>query len=297
MGPTASGKTAAAIELVQKYPLEIISVDSAMIYKGMDIGTGKPTKEELSIAPHHLIDFLDPTNAYSAADFCKDALRLIQDIHQRNKIPLLVGGTMMYFNALIHGLDELPKAEPSVRQKLMAEREEVGLEKMHERLKSVDPITAQKINPRDPQRLLRALEVYEITGKPMSVLQGQKKSALEDYEITQLAIIPDDRAALHQAIEQRFLTMLEQGFVEEVKSLKQRGDLDLEKPSMRCVGYRQIWQHLDNELDEATMKNKALAATRQLAKRQLTWLRSWQGIDFQAATSKQLTQYFLSNGV
>lgn len=273
MGPTASGKTSLGLELAQHFPVEIISVDSALVYKSMDIGTSKPDQSMLDIAPHHLIDICDPVEAYSAAQFRNDALRLMDSISQKGKVPLLVGGTMLYYRALLNGLSELPSADPEVRVRLEQMLAESGLQALHQKLKSIDPVAAARIHPNDPQRIQRALEVYEITGKPISVWWQEQSDNSLPYNIVKLATMPEDRSLLHKIIEQRFDEMLEQGFVEEVESLRARGDLDLDKPSMRCVGYRQIWQYLDGEFDYAAMRNKGVVATRQLAKRQLTWLR------------------------
>ena len=273
MGPTASGKTALAIELVKNYNCEIISVDSALIYQQMDVGSAKPDAAELAVAPHHLIDIIDPAQSYSAADFRKDALLKIEII-SRGKTPLLVGGTMMYFKALIEGLSPLPAADELIRTQIAAEAEALGWQALHDELKRVDPVAAERIHPNDPQRLARALEVFRISGKSLTELTKTKSDALP-YQAVQFAIAPNDRKVLHKAIETRFMTMLDQGFVEEVTKLKSRDDLHLELPSMRCVGYRQCWQYLDGEYDYETMVEKAIVATRQLAKRQLTWLRGW----------------------
>ena len=274
MGPTASGKTALAIDMATQYNCEIISVDSALIYRGMDIGSAKPSAQELAVAPHRLIDILDPSESYSAADFRQDALEAIEDIIARGKTPLLVGGTMMYFKALLDGLSPLPSANEAIRQQILLQAEAQGWDSLHQELCAIDPIAGQRIHPNDPQRLSRALEVYRISGKTMTELT-QTKSAALPYDVVQFAIAPNDRKVLHNLIAKRFDIMLEQGFIDEVATLKARGDLHLELPSMRCVGYRQCWQYLDNEFDHATMVEKATAATRQLAKRQLTWLRSW----------------------
>jgi tRNA dimethylallyltransferase len=280
MGPTASGKTALSFELAKKLPVEIISVDSAMVYRGMDIGSGKPSKEELAKVPHHLIDIRDPSEAYSAAEFAKDALIAIESITQRGKIPLLVGGTLLYFKALEQGLSDMPSATPTTREKLAKEAEALGLEKMHQRLKEIDPLSAKRIHPNDPQRLLRALEVYEITGKPMSAFwAADPKSAnslnkLDNYQIYKFAIMPKDRKILHQRIEQRFHEMLKQGLLQEVEKLYQRPQLNLNLPSMRAVGYRQVYQYCQGLLTFEEMTYQSIVATRQLAKRQLTWLRS-----------------------
>ena len=274
MGPTASGKTSLAIQMAQQHNCELISVDSALIYRDMDVGTAKPTAEELALAPHRLIDILDPSESYSAADFRRDALAEIENIIARGKTPLLVGGTMMYFKALLEGLSPLPSADEAIRAQIFAEAECLGWEVLHRQLCEIDPVAGERIHPNDPQRLSRALEVFRITGKTMTELT-QTKSAALPYDVVQFAIAPTDRKVLHDLIAKRFVMMLEQGFTQEVAGLKARGDLHLDMPSMRCVGYRQCWQYLDNEYDHATMVEKATAATRQLAKRQLTWLRSW----------------------
>lgn len=277
MGPTASGKTALAIELVKQYDCEIISVDSALIYKGMDIGTAKPDAAEQAAAPHKLINIIDPAQSYSAADFRRDALAQIEDILSRGKTPLLVGGTMMYFKALLEGLSPLPGADEAIREQIAAEAEALGWQALHDQLREIDPVSADRIHPNDPQRLGRALEVYRISGQSLTELTKTKADAFP-YQAVQFAIAPSDRKVLHKAIETRFKTMLTQGFTEEVERLRSRGDLDLDLPSMRCVGYRQCWQYLDGEIDYDTMVEKAIVATRQLAKRQLTWLRGWPGL-------------------
>jgi tRNA dimethylallyltransferase len=275
MGPTAAGKTDLAMGLYDRLPCEIISVDSALIYKGMDIGTAKPTKAELERYPHHLIDIKDPSESYSAADFREDALALMADITQRGKIPLLVGGTMMYYNALIKGMAELPEADPEVRARLL----EIGLTQgwpaIHARLAEVDPESAQRLAPNDSQRLQRALEVYEITGKPLSQWWAEQAAYEFPYSVVNLAVMPKERHLLHQRIEQRFRLMLDHGFIDEAKALYKRGDLNPQMPSVRCVGYRQAWSYLAGEWDYDTMVDKGIVATRQLAKRQITWLRSW----------------------
>ncbi len=275
MGPTASGKTDIAVHLVQHLPVEIISVDSVLIYKEMNIGSAKPDAATLAIAPHRLIDFLDPSQAYSVAEFRRDALAAMADITQQGKIPLLVGGTMLYFRALLGGLSELPAANAAIRKKLEAQAVDIGWQAMHTKLQQVDPVAASKIHPNDPQRIQRALEVYEISGKPLSVLQ--QKAKLENtlpYTVTKLIVSPEDRAVLHQRIEKRFHQMLESGFIDEVKTLYNRGDLNVNMPSMRAVGYRQVWEHLDNQRDYHSMVERGIVVTRQLAKRQLTWLRN-----------------------
>lgn len=275
MGPTASGKTAAVMELINCLPIEIISVDSAMIYKGMDIGTGKPTKQELLKAPHQLINILDAAQSYSAAQFCNDAQKIIIQAHNKNKIPVLVGGTMMYFNALQNGISDLPDKDNEIREKINLRIKTEGLEKLHKELFRLDPITAEKIKPTDPQRIGRALEVIEITGLPMSELLKVKNYFLQDYEIINYCIMPDERITLHKNIANRFYKMLDAGFIDEVADFHSRADLNLDLPSMRSVGYRQIWQYLSGEINKIDMIEKSIAATRQLAKRQLTWLRSW----------------------
>ena len=277
MGPTASGKTDLAIALHDALPCEIISVDSALIYKDMDIGTAKPTSDELARAPHHLIDILDPAESYSVADFRRDALALMEKISAAGKIPLLVGGTMMYYKALVDGLSPLPQTDPAVREKVLAEADAIGWQAMHDRLAQIDTVAAARIHPNDPQRLSRALEVYELTGKTMTELQSQRSDPIP-YNIMQFAIAPQERSVLHDRIAKRFELMLEAGFIDEVTKLKQRGDLHLDLPSMRCVGYRQVWQYLDNEFNYDELIAKGVAATRQLAKRQLTWLRSWESL-------------------
>lgn len=279
MGPTASGKTGLAVELFQRFPVELISVDSALVYKGMDIGTAKPDAETLKRAPHHLIDIIDPTQAYSAAHFRSDALRLMADITARGKIPLLVGGTMLYFNALQGGLSNLPQANPDIRARLDDEAREQGWPALHARLAKVDPETAARLEPSDSQRIQRALEVWEISGQPMSVLYKQSVSEKLPYNLLKIALIPSDRAVLHQRIAVRFDIMLEQGFLQEVVRLrKEYPELTPDTPSMRCVGYRQALQYLDGEFDIAELREKGIAATRQLAKRQLTWLRGMDDI-------------------
>ncbi len=279
MGPTASGKTALAMELVENHRCEIISVDSALIYRGMDIGSAKPTAEELVRAPHRLIDIRDPSESYSAADFRSDAINEIEQILAEGKTPLLVGGTMLYFKALLEGLSPLPAADETIRAEIAKEAEELGWQVLHEQLQQIDPISAERIHPNDPQRLSRALEVYRISGKSLTELTQVKSEALP-YNVVQFGIAPKDRKELHLAIEQRFKLMLNQGFIEEVQVLKNRGDLHIDLPSMRCVGYRQVWQYLEGEYDYDTMVEKSVAATRQLAKRQLTWLRGWTNLNW-----------------
>jgi tRNA dimethylallyltransferase len=277
MGPTASGKTALAIELCKSLPCDIVSVDSALIYRGMDIGTAKPSASELVQAPHRLIDIIDPSQSYSVAEFRRDALSAMADITSKGRIPLLVGGTMMYYKALVDGLSPLPQSDQGVRDKLLKRAAEEGWEKLHQELACIDPESAIRIHPNDPQRLIRALEVYQLTKKSMSDLM-KTKSAPIPYNISQFAISPQDRAVLHQRIAQRFELMMEQGFEQEVATLRSRGDLHLDLPSIRCVGYRQMWQYLDGHFDRRELLNKSIAATRQLAKRQLTWLRGWENL-------------------
>ena len=274
MGPTASGKTDLAVEARKHLPLELISVDSALVYKDMNIGTAKPDAATLTQAPHRLIDFLDPSQAYSAAEFRTDALREMAEITAQGRIPTLVGGTMLYFRALEHGLSDLPAANPEVRAKLEAEAAELGWAVLHERLQHIDPEAASRIHPNDPQRLQRALEVYELTGKSLSYLQKAARYDACPYQLHKIALIPEDRSQLHQRIEMRFDLMLKLGFIEEVRALYQRGDLSMNMPAIRAVGYRQVWEYLDEKIDYNMMRNRAIVATRQLAKRQMTWLRS-----------------------
>ncbi len=288
MGPTASGKTQLACELVQHYPFEIISVDSAMVYKGMDIGTAKPGPDILHIAPHRLINICDPGDAYSAARFRLDALREIEDIQSKQKIPLLVGGTMMYFRALQKGLAAMPSADADMREALFAEARLVGWPKLHQRLQDMDPIAAERIHPHDSQRIQRALEVFMLTGK--SLTSWQQDQAEEGLEMLNIAIAPDDRAVLHQRIAARFMQMLEHGFVDEVKQFMERGDLTIDLPSMRSVGYRQVWEYLEGKYTYSEMCEKGIIATRQLAKRQLTWLRSWPEIHIFNSEASDLLQ-------
>ena len=278
MGPTAAGKTAIAIDWVERYSFNIISVDSALVYRDMNIGTAKPDVATLCKAPHRLIDILEPTQRYSAADFCQDAIREIKSICAQGRIPLLVGGTMLYYRALQQGLAELPSADVEIRQQLDADTEKFGYVEMHQRLIAVDPHAAARIEPTDMQRIHRALEVYMLTGKPITELQ-QQTNPLVDYEFINLGIIPSDRAELYQRIAARFHLMIENGFIEEVEGLKNNYSLSLNFPSMRAVGYRQIWDYLDGLYSKDIMIEKGIAATRQLAKRQLTWLRSWPGIE------------------
>ena len=273
MGPTASGKTGIAVELVQRFPFEIISVDSALVYRHMNIGTAKPDAATLALAPHHLIDIIEPTERYSAAQFCRDAQHLMTEISARGNIPLLVGGTMLYFKALREGLSDLPEADREVRAVLDARAAEIGWPGMHAELARVDSETAARLQPTDPQRIQRALEVYELTGEAMSSLMARGAPEPLSYRTMAIGLMPSDRAILHQRIADRFDAMLVQGLIEEVKWLREHYALNALMPSMRCVGYRQAWQYLDGEFDRDTLRDKGLAATRQLAKRQMTWLR------------------------
>ena len=274
MGPTASGKTDLAIQLRQQLPVEVISVDSALIYRGMDIGTAKPSKAELALAPHRLIDICDPAESYSAANFRTDALREIQEISTQGKIPLLVGGTMLYYKALLEGLSPLPSADEKVRSEIEAKAALIGWVGLHQELSKIDPISAQRINPNDSQRINRALEVFYLTGKTLTELTAQKGEALP-YNILQFAIAPEQREVLHLRIEQRFHKMIELGFQQEVEKLYRRPDLNENLPSIRCVGYRQMWEYLRGDYDHDEMVFRGICATRQLAKRQITWLRGW----------------------
>ncbi|MFA5529943.1 MAG: tRNA (adenosine(37)-N6)-dimethylallyltransferase MiaA [Thiohalomonadaceae bacterium] len=275
MGPTASGKTDLAVALTQRLPLDIISVDSAMVFRTMDIGTAKPDAEVLAQAPHRLIDILDPAESYSAARFRTDALGEIRASHARGRVPLLVGGTMLYFRALQRGLAELPSADTATRARIEAQAAAVGWEAMHARLAAVDPVAAARIHPNDPQRLQRALEVYELTGVPLSESLARGSEPDFPYQAVELVIMPAAREVLRERIARRFQGMLRAGFLDEVERLYRRGDLSPELPSIRCVGYRQAWAYLAGEHDAATMVERAVAATRQLAKRQITWLRQW----------------------
>ncbi len=281
MGPTASGKTDLAVSLRQHLPVELISVDSTLVYRGMNIGTAKPSEAELAAAPHRLIDIRDPSEPYSVADFLADAEREIADIHNAGKIPLLVGGTMLYFRALLDGLAEMPAADADVRAQIERDAEEFGWPYVHQQLADVDPQTAAEIHPNHSQRLSRALEVYRVSGKTMSQLrelqhlQARSGSFSDRYNICQLAIAPRDRSILHKRIELRFKTMLEKGLLEEVRMLYERGDLHKDLPAIRAVGYRQVWDYFDGIWDYAEMTERSIIATRQLAKRQFTWLRGW----------------------
>jgi tRNA dimethylallyltransferase len=277
MGPTASGKTALAINLRKTLPVELISVDSALIYRGMDVGTAKPTEQEQALAPHRLLDLLDPAQAYSAADFRRDALAEMAEITAAGRIPLLVGGTMLYFKALLEGLSPLPSADQEVRAKIEQQAAEQGWDALHRQLEQIDPVAAARIHPNDPQRLSRALEVFFISGKTLTELTQTSGEALP-YQVHQFAIAPASRELLHQRIEQRFHQMLASGFEAEVRALFARGDLHTEMPSIRCVGYRQMWSYLAGETSYDEMVYRGICATRQLAKRQMTWLRGWEGV-------------------
>lgn len=278
MGPTASGKTDLAVEVSRRFPCEIISVDSAMVYRGMDIGTAKPGPEILEFAPHRLIDILDAAESYSAARFRDDARGEIEEAWRRGRIPLLVGGTMLYFRALEFGFSGLPSADPKVRARIEERARTRGWTSLHSDLARVDPEAAQRIHPNDPQRIQRALEVYEITGRPLSDWHRDDVSSGLGCRLLRLALLPPDRARLGARIGVRFRAMLDRGFVDEVRALRDRGDLHLGLPSMRAVGYRQVWEFLDGRLGHEDMVERAVAATRQLAKRQFTWLRSYPDI-------------------
>ena len=272
MGATATGKTELALEISRRFDVEIISVDSALIYRGMNIGTAKPEPEILQSVPHHMIDIIDPAEPFSVWDFVQQSRRLVDEITRRGRIPLLAGGTMMYCNAFEHGLNRLPEANEALRQRLDLEARQTGWRAMHDKLAEVDPLSASRIKPTDSQRIQRALEVYQLSGEPLSRLHQQKSTGYAG-QIEKIILAVNDRTRLHQRIESRFLSMLERGFVEEVLNLRARGDLNLSLPSMRCVGYRQLWQFLDGDLSRQEMIDKGVAATRQLAKRQITWLR------------------------
>lgn len=288
MGPTAAGKTDLAIALTKVLPCELISVDSALVYRDMDIGTAKPSKDILAAYPHRLVDIIDPAESYSAKQFCTDALAAMAEITARGKIPLLVGGTMLYYKALLEGLADMPPADPEVRASLEAQARALGLGELHRQLAEVDPESAARIHPNDPQRLIRALEVYRVSGLSMTAHRQRQlaQSSGADaganghlpYTVASLAIAPADRHVLHERIALRFSQMLEQGFVDEVRSLRARSDLHVGLPSIRAVGYRQVWEYLDGALDENEMRERGIIATRQLAKRQFTWLRGWSDV-------------------
>lgn len=289
MGPTASGKTSLALELCQVLPCDIISVDSALVYKDMNIGTAKPTAAEQALAPHQLIDLLDPSAAYSAADFRRDALAAMAKSTAAGRIPLLVGGTMLYFKALLEGLSPLPSADAAIRADIEREAQHLGWEVLHQQLAQIDPVAAARIHPNDPQRLSRALEVFRISGKTLTELTQRKGDALP-YKVLQFAIAPTERAELHRRINERFRLMLAQGFEQEVRALRERGDLHPNLPAIRCVGYRQMWDYLSGEVSYDDMVAKGTAATRQLAKRQLTWLRGWPEVQWLDTHNKALAQ-------
>ncbi|MEO7558106.1 MAG: tRNA (adenosine(37)-N6)-dimethylallyltransferase MiaA [Gammaproteobacteria bacterium] len=274
MGPTASGKTDLAVELCAHLPCDIISVDSAMVYRGMDIGTAKPSQELRRRITHRLIDIRDPADTYSAAQFRLDALREMDEIRAHGRSPLLVGGTMLYFRALQRGLSVLPSADTALRARLDAQAQEIGWAALHERLAGIDPVAARRIHRNDPQRIQRALEVYELTSRTATELYAQNTAETWDKPVLKLIVVPSDRAVLHDRIARRFSAMLEQGFLEEVEGLRRRGDLDEETPALRAVGYRQAWGHLVGKTNCEEMAKSAIIATRQLAKRQFTWLRS-----------------------
>ncbi len=305
MGATGTGKTELAVEMCKHFPVEIINVDSAQVYTQMNIGTAKPDKATLELAPHRLLDFIDPSKAYSAADFRTDALREMREITDAGNIPLLAGGTMLYYRALLNGLAPLPSANPEIRARLSAEAEERSWSFLHKRLHKVDPEAAARIHPNDPQRIQRALEVFEITGTPLTTLHKDAKPEPLPWRVLKFALIPRDREALKKRLALRFEVMLKQGLIDEVKKLYVREDLNIELPSMRSVGYRQIWQYLDSksvgENDYNLMKERAIVATRQLAKRQLTWLRSEKEVnqlfmeDDNIAVMKSKTRGFLIN--
>jgi tRNA dimethylallyltransferase len=286
MGPTASGKTELAIHLHERFGLDIVSVDSALVYRGMDIGTAKPDAATLRRAPHALIDIRDPGESYSAAEFREDALTAMGESTRQGRVPLLAGGTMLYFHALSRGLAELPAADPELRAALEAEAERHGLKALHRRLARLDPAAAARIHPNDPQRIQRALEVIELSGRPLSELQRVRPGQRLPYRVLRVVACPQPRSLLHQRIERRFDRMLAEGFLEEARGLFGRGDLHRDLPSMRCVGYRQAWSHLAGEIDLETMRAKAIVATRQLAKRQLTWLRRESGALWYDSTVK-----------
>lgn len=300
MGPTASGKTGLAVDWYQasqqtKHPVELISVDSALVFKGMDIGTAKPDAETLAKAPHHLIDITKPTNPYSAANFREDALKLMADITARGRVPLLVGGTMLYFKTLMDGLSSLPEANAEIRAQIDAEAAQSGWPALHAALAKVDPTTAKRLEPNDMQRIQRALEVYRLTGKSMTAHYAEQTAQTLPYQTIKIALLPSDRAMLHERIAQRFAQMLQHGLIDEVKSMiKQYPSLTAESTAMRCVGYRQTLAHLDGEYDAQELLNKGIYATRQLAKRQLTWLRNMGDTIDLDCLSPNLTEEFKS---
>ena len=293
MGPTAAGKTDLAMRLTEALPCDIISVDSALIYKGMDIGTAKPDAKTLKNYPHRLIDIRDPSESYSVAEFREDALREMAEITAKGRIPLLVGGTMMYYNALLKGLASLPEANQEVRQQLLEKGEREGWPALHALLAKVDPASAKRLAPNDSQRLQRALEVYQLTGRTLTELWAEQQQQKLPYNVVNLAIMPEERKTLHERIALRFKLMLEEGFVDEVRTLYERGDLNPQMPSVRCVGYRQVWSYLEGEWDYPTMLDKGIVTTRQLAKRQITWLRSWENLHWLVTEDKDILKHSL----
>ncbi|WP_404374948.1 tRNA (adenosine(37)-N6)-dimethylallyltransferase MiaA [Vreelandella aquamarina] len=280
MGPTAAGKTDAAIALHEQLGHQLISVDSAMVYRGMDIGSAKPSAGELARAPHRLIDIRDPADPYSAADFREDALQEMRQISAAGQVPLLVGGTMLYFKRLVEGVANLPAADAAIRERLEAKRQAEGLTGLHRILAEVDPASAARIHPNDPQRLMRALEVFYASGRPMSELWAEQQPETFPWRVLSIALAPNDRQVLHQRIAQRFETMLGEGLIDEVAALRKRNDIHLGLPSMKSVGYRQVWEYLDGAYDQGELLSRGVIATRQLAKRQLTWLRSWPSLNW-----------------
>ncbi len=279
MGPTASGKTAVVFELADRLPVEIVSVDSAQVFRDMDIGTAKPDRATLAKYPHHLIDLITPEESYSAARFRADALRVMGEITARGKVPLLAGGTMLYFKALREGLSDLPQADPELRRAIDAEAQARGWSALHAELAALDPAAAARLKPTDAQRIQRALEVVRLTGAPLAESLARKPEGAPPFRLIQLALLPADRAVLHERIARRFDAMLDAGLIEEVRGLRRKYRLDACLPSMRCVGYRQVWEFLEGNCDRAALREKGIAATRQLAKRQLTWLRGWQDVE------------------
>lgn len=294
MGPTASGKTRLAIQLAQQLPCDIISVDSAMVYRGMDIGTAKPTAEELAIGPHQLISMIDPALPYSAGQFCIDADAAIRASLSKQRIPLLVGGTMLYFRALQKGLSELPSANAAIREQILQEAQQFGWMALHQRLQIIDPIAAKRIHPNDPQRIGRALEIHALTGRSHTEFCYQSAVKPSPYSFVNIGLMVNDRVALSARIEKRFMQMLSAGFIEEVVQLKSRNDLNIHIPAMRAVGYRQVWDYLDNLHNQTQMRERAVIATRQLAKRQMTWLRHWPAIHKVATEADHIFEEILS---
>ena len=279
LGPTASGKSDLAMKLTSHLPVELVSVDSALVYRDMNIGTAKPDAEILRQYPHHLVDIRNPDEVYSAADFRSEVLTLMSAISERGNIPLLVGGTMLYFKVLIEGIASMPAADSAIREKIVREAKTGGWQKVHQRLAEVDPESAARIHPNDPQRLQRALEIWELTGESMTQLHKKQQNLVSlPFSVCQLAIIPSDRADLHRMIAARFEQMIKDGFIEEVEHLREKYDLNAELPSIKSVGYRQVWQYLEGEVDRKAMQERAIIATRQLAKRQFTWLRGWSNL-------------------